>query len=167
MIALIVLSFCPALLGIYLSNLLRKRVESLEKVELMFSLIENNIAFLSLPSVQLIQILTGKEELRELGFLSECNEMLMQGMNFRDAWLKSLTSRRITWVLNGSDIALLRLFCENFGTADIKSEISNCRFCKSILKDNINKARLNREKYGNVLSFLGFFIGVALTIMLC
>ena len=136
----------------YLSSLLRRRVEALEKVELMFSLIENNISFLSLPSAQLIHILSSNEELHGLGFLAECSELLNKGYNFRDAWISSLSSKTYRCFLNRKDIDLLKMFCENFGTSDLRGEISNCRFCSSLLKDKITQARKNREKYGNVLS---------------
>lgn len=145
---------------------LKKRVEVLEKLELMFSLIENNISFLSLPSSELVQILSGNEELNCLGFLRQCNELISEGANFRESWLNSLSVRKNTQFMNGSDVALLKLFCENFGTSDKKGEISNCRFCKSLLAEHITRARLNNEKYGSILSGLGLFIGIALILLL-
>lgn len=145
---------------------LRKRVEVLEKLELMFSLIENNISYLSLPSSELVQILSGNEELNSLGFLKHCNKMIAEGLNFRESWFSSLSLRKNTQYMKGSDVALLKLFCENFGTSDKKGEVSNCRFCKSLLKENITQARLNKEKYGNILTGLGLFISIALILLL-
>ena len=166
LIGLIILGFCPALTGQYLSVKLKKRVEVLEKLELMFSLIENNISFLSLPSSELVQILSVNTELNCLGFLRDCNKLISEGVNFRESWLISLSAKKNTQFLNRSDVALLRLFCENFGTSDKKGEISNCRFCKSLLVEHIVQARLHKEKYGNIFVGLGLFISIALILLL-
>lgn len=160
------MGLCPALVGQLLSMRLRKRVEILEKIGLMFSVIETSISFLSVPATELVQVLTGKEELRSLGFLMQCNKYISEGSDFREAWLNSLSAWKNTQYMNNNDVALLKLFCENFGISDVKGEISNCRFCNSLLKEHITEARLKKEKYGNIISGLGVFTGFALIVVL-
>ena len=132
----------------------------------MFSVIETGISFLSVPSSELVRVLTGKEELRNLEFLTQCDSLISDGLSFREAWLNSLSVRKNTRYMNSNDVALLRLFCENFGVSDVKGEVSNCRFCNSLLKEHIADARAKKEKYSNILSGLGIFTGFALIVVL-
>ncbi len=63
-ISLIVMGLACALTGQYIAFRLGRRVQILEKMLLMFGMIETEISYLSRPTCDLIKALAEKEELK-------------------------------------------------------------------------------------------------------
>ncbi len=154
-----------ALVGQYIAYMFNTRVRLLEKTELMLNIVSNEISFLSRPSNELIYELANRNELSSLKFISVCYDGIEQGMDFKKAWQNSLRKKECVRFYSKGDISLLSSFAEGFGVTDSEGQLSNCSLYKEFLKEKLDEARHNREKYSSMSSGLGILIGVGIIVV--
>ncbi len=138
----------------------------LEKVELMFSMIRNEINYIALPANELVCALSLKDDMKKLKFINSCAIEISKGEDFPVAWKKSLNSDRNTSYLRQKDIQLLCAFGESFGITDSEGQLSNCNMYLELLKVNRNEAIGERDRYSKTVSLLGLLAGLGLIIVL-
>lgn len=151
--------------GSYFAERLHKRVTALEKAELMLSVIYNEIKYISLPSVQLVDLLSEKSELKDLKFIRACKSYLQDGNTFPESWKKSLLSTNNVSVFNSRDIELLSSFGEDFGTTDNNGQLSKCSMYLELLKVNHNEAVKNYDRFSKMFKSLGILTGLCVIIV--
>lgn len=161
--ALLIVGIVCALTGSYFAERLHKRVIMLEKTELMLSVIYNEIKYISLPAVQLVDLLSTKSELKELKFIRSCRRYLNEGDPFPESWKKSLSAS--TSSLNRRDTELIISFGENFGTTDNDGQLSKCALYLELLKSNYNEAVNNYSRYSKLFKSLGVLAGLSVIIL--
>ncbi len=137
----------------------------LEKVELMLSVIANEISFVSRPADELIDELAKRQELSQLKFIPTCREYISGGCDFKAAWQNSLKRPENVRFLKKSDVLLLISFAEGFGVTDSDGQLSNCSLHRNFLRDNINDAKLQRDKYSKMSSGLGLLCGIGVVVV--
>ena len=162
--ALLIVGIVCALTGSYFAERLHKRVIMLEKTELMLSVIYNEIKYISLPAVQLVDLLSTKSELKELKFVRACRRYLNEGYAFPESWKKSLSASS-SCSLNRSDTELIISFGENFGTTDNDGQLSKCALYLELLKSNYNEAVNNYSRYSKLFKSLGVLAGLSVIIL--
>lgn len=136
----------------------------LEKIQLMLTTAENNLSFLRTPAADLIKNLAENSELRDLKFLGICLSKMQNGEAFPKAWNSSI--RGAVKYLRSGDIAVLISFGEQFGTTDVKGQISNCRVHSELIKDRLEDARSVRERYSSLACGMGIVCGLGVIIMM-
>lgn len=141
------------------------RVLLLEIIEQMFSLIRNEINYLSLPANEIFDKLSEIDEIKKLKFISCCSEAISKGEDFRVAWKNSLEIKANTSYLRPKDIHLLNTFGESFGVTDSEGQISNCDMYMEILKSNRKEAVAVRDRYSKTATLLGLLSGLGLLIV--
>lgn len=162
-ISLIAIGLACILTGKYVAFRLDKRVHTLENMILMFSTIENEISYLSRPTVELIELLTQKDDLRELDFLAECALLVRNGTDINEAWTTSLSHSK---KFIGEDACILYSFGENLGRSNIDGQLSNCRYHINSAQERLNEAREKKSRYASLACGLGVLSGIGIFIIL-
>ncbi len=155
-----------ALIGQHIAYSFSARVRLLEKVELMINIISNEISFLSVPADELIRELSERSEISGLKFISDCKFSITSGMDFKSAWQSSLKKRENVKYLSKSDVSVLSSFADGFGITDGEGQISNCSLYLEFIRNNLNDAKLRREKYSAMSSGLGILSGIGIIVVL-
>lgn len=163
--ALIFTGMACALTGKYFSFALSRRVELLEKIQLMISAAENQLRYLSTPSEKIIGLLAANSQLDGLDFLKSAEEKLSAGENFRTAWRKAVSDRRNSRFLKKDDTELLLSFGEMFGATDTAGQVANCGLHSALLRDRLGEARSARDKFSPLSTGLGAAAGVGIIII--
>ncbi len=138
----------------------------LEKTEILISVIRDEISFYALPVGELIHLLSKKDTLKQLKFISECSRHLAAGCDFPKAWTNALDDRKNIAFLKKKDVDLLKSFGENFGVTDSEGQLSNCNVCLELLKINHNEALKDKERYSYLSTGIGFLAGLGIMIVL-
>ena len=163
--ALIFTGMACALTGKYFSFALSRRVELLEKIQIMISAAENQLRYLSMPSGKIIGLLAVNSQLDGLEFLKDCEKKLSAGADFRTAWKESLSDRRNIRFLKKDETELLLSFGEMFGTTDTAGQVANCGLHSALLKDKLSEARSSRDKFSSLSTGLGAAAGIGIIII--
>ena len=162
-ISLIVMGLACALTGQYIAFRLGRRVQILEKMLLMFGMIETEISYLSRPTCDLIKALAEKEELKERDFLPICLSFFEKGEDINTAWSESLS---VSDRIGGEDACILYSFGENLGKSDSEGQIANCRYHTELTRERLLAARKKREQYASLACGLGMLSGIGIIIIL-
>ncbi len=162
-ISLIVMGLACALTGQYIAFRLGRRVQILEKMLLMFGMIETEISYLSRPTCDLIKALAEKEELKELDYLPICLSFFEKGEDINTAWSESLS---VSDRIGGEDACILYSFGENLGKSDSEGQIANCRYHTELTRERLLAARKKREQYASLACGLGMLSGIGIIIIL-
>ena len=163
--ALIFTGIACALTGEYFSFALSRRVELLEKIQIMLSAAENQLRYLSMPSDRIIEFLSANSQLDGLDFLNDCSKNLTDGGDFRTAWRKAVSDRRNTRFLKKEDTELLMSFGEMFGVTDTAGQVANCGLHSALLRDKLSEARSARDRFSSLSTGLGAAAGVGIIII--
>lgn len=166
MILLITVAIVCTVSGRYIADTYRKRVLLLEKAEVMISVIRDEIRFYTLPVNELLDLLSEKDALKPLKFISRCKSLVSDGDEFPEAWRKALRNKDCTAYLKEKDIDLLLDFGEHLGVTDTMGQLSNCEIYLEFIRFNLNEAKKEREQYSGIITVLGFLSGIALIIVL-
>ena len=161
-ISLIVMGLACALTGQYIAFRLGRRVQILEKMLLMFGMIETEISYLSRPTCDLIKALAENEELKELDFLPICLSFFEKGEDINTAWSESLS---VSDRIGGEDACILYSFGENLGKSDSEGQIANCRYHTELTRERLLAARKKREQYASLACGLGMLSGIGIIII--
>lgn len=130
----------------------------------MLQLIENEIHYCALPVGELLDIISGRKELRELDFVSSCAEIYESGVSFSEAWCSGVKGSACG--LNADDKQLLYSFGDALGTTDVSGQISLCRLHAHLLEERLEQARREKDKKGKVCTSLGALAGVFFAVVL-
>lgn len=142
------------------------RVHYLEKLLLMLFTAENCIAYLAVPSDELITRLAENSELADLKFLKVCNDYMNNGKDFKTSWKASLNVKSNTRLLADGDIDILMSFGEVFGTTDKSGQLANCQIHKELLNERLENARASCKSYSSLSAGMGIVCGIGTVIIL-
>lgn len=163
LLSLTALGLVCAMIGRYIAYRLGKRVRILEKVELMFGVIESEIKFLNRPTIDLIRVLSEKEELCDLDFLPKCLSLVQSGEDISEAWACAVSKSENT---TGEDACILYSFGESLGKSDSDGQIASCRYHEQLVRDRLSEAREIRKRYASLVCGLGMLCGIGVFIIL-
>ncbi len=139
------------------------RVNRLEKVCVMFSVIHTQLECCCCPIEPLLDILASSEELADLKFLSACKELL-NSEPFPLAWKNALRDRTNTAGLNLPDVERLISFGNTLGTTALDGQITNCDMYYADFSLRLEAAREKSARYSKVLPSLGALAGATVVI---
>ena len=163
--ALILIALAVALAGRYIAYIITARVRVLEKAELMISLISNEISYVSMPSVEIVDHLTQNNDLSELIFLKFCRDLLEDGEDFPVAWRKALSEKNNTRLMRRKDVALLKAFGESFGLTDVSGQLALCDLYIETLRLYKNEALKEKERLSGPVAALGILFGIGIIVI--
>lgn len=157
LISLVAIAFACAMAGQYTAHRLNDRVTILEKILLMFGMVENEINYLNRPTSEIIKTLCEKDELRRLDFLPICLSAFESGENISEAWAQAIS--RCSCV-DGEDVCILYSFGESLGRSDSDGQIASCRYHEQIVSERLAEARERRKRYASLACGLGMLSGI-------
>lgn len=157
--------FC-VLTGQYIAYTLEARVDLLEKIAVMITLIESEINYLQRPADEIFISLSGKKELKKLKSISSCSQLMNDGICFKTAWSKALSVKSNVRFLEKDDVNILNSFGETFGITDKEGQIQNCRLHLSLTESKLKEARQKRDSCASLSCGLGALTGIGVFIIL-
>ena len=164
-IAVILLASVAVLTGQYYAHRLFYRVRLLGKIELMLNAVLCEVNYLATPASEIVLKLSKRTEFNDLYILDRCINEIASGVDFRTAWSFSLNNPHLRIHLKERDISLLESFGNAFGTTDAEGQKSICLYYIEEIADNLKDARDKKERYGGLLTGLGFLFGIGVIIV--
>lgn len=141
------------------------RVNILEKIELMLTIISNEICYVCMPSDEIVRLLCMKSDLKDLSFLNKCLSLIDSGKDFPVAWKMSLEDKSNTLFIRKKDVELLKAFGENFGVTDVEGQVSLCNLYVETLRLYRKEAVKEKEKFSGPLTILGLLSGIGVIVV--
>lgn len=136
----------------------------LENTGLMIDQMKIRLAYLSLPINELVSGLASTELGHELPFLLRCQEYMIDGDDFPEAWQRALEKETLPYSAEEKE-KLLQLG-NNLGTSDLKGQLSLMEIYSDFFSEYTQKAKSKEKKYGNTAVVLGALIGSMFFIIL-
>ncbi len=163
--ALLMIGISFALVGRYLSYRMTVRVNVLEKIDLMFTIISNEICYVCMPSDEIARLLCKKSDLKDLTFLKKCVNLIDSGEDFPVAWKMSLEDKNNTLFIRKKDVELLKAFGENFGVTDVEGQVSLCKLYEETLRLHHAEAIREKERFSGPATILGLLCGIGVIVV--
>ena len=152
--------------GLYASYRLNMRAAMLEKLCLMFDIVENEIRYLGRPASEIVASLCARTELSGLTFLADCESGMLRGEDFRASWERSLSETKNVRFFRSGDVGVISSFGSLLGMSDAEGQTANCRMHRELALARLAQARLSRDRYSAVFSGLGVLAGIGAIIVL-
>lgn len=161
-VGIIAIIISSALVGITLSDKLKKRVKEINSINHMLDEISILIRYKAMTVYEIINVLRENQMYNSLTFLNQisCNVQ----MPFSEAWEKSIDNMQSD--LNSSDKKLLKSFGCSLGTSDISGQLSSIEVFKADFSKIENDAIVLYDKKSKLYRSLGILCGMFLSIML-
>ena len=156
----------PIMLSCYAGKRMRLRIRSLERIVLLIDTVSSRLEYSMMPTVELLEALTGNDELRDFDFLKLCFEKCKLGEVFPKAWRDSVIERASDYALNGNDTEALISLGEIIGSVDAEGQINRLKACRETIKSALVKAEQAFDKYGKNLPAIGALCSITVGIVL-
>ncbi len=156
--------FCALMTGIYIRSLLNDRITYLEKLIEMVEIIRSQLNYSASNIHSLLELLTNQKSFKQMYFLNTCLNELNNGTDFVSSWEYSLSSFKSP--LNKEDKEIIVSFGFQLGKSDLEGQLSNCDLYKDRLRLQLDNARKNKEKNGDMYMRLSVLSGVLIVILL-
>lgn len=152
--------------GVYLASRNTQKLQVVQDILLMLSVIETQLRYACLPVSDLLRVLCETEKLSSLGFIEECRNYLVKGEAFPDAWKKAVENDRELCSLLGEEKKHLIRIGADIGSTDIDGQLSCCEYYKQIFEKEIALREENEKKYARLYPALGLMLGVSAAIII-
>ncbi len=150
--------------GVVYARKLKNRIILLDNTRYLIRQIKIETEYLRLPAGDIIIKLSKSPQLKEIDFLFRCSELLREGEDFPDAWKISLDETSLNYMIAEKE-KLLHLG-GNFGTSDIKNQLSMLEAYENYFEEFFSQAKRNYDRQAKTSSLLGGLLGCMLFIML-
>ncbi len=151
-------------LGVGYAHRLKNRILLLEKTKLMINKIKVRTEFLKSSASDILHSLCSAAQLSELDYIEHTFSLIREGEDFPVAWSKALNSTNLDYLTDEKNV-LLQLG-ENFGTSDIKNQVSMLEACEEAFSEFINTAKNKYSKQAKTATFSAMLVGCMLFILL-
>lgn len=152
--------------GFYFASVYGKKAEILENIVMMLGIIRTQLRYAHLPLQSMLLFLEENENIRTLGFVSDCREMIENGDTFRISWKKSIEKEKELCRLIPESLPYLIQFGENLGTTDLEGQISCCEYYEHIFCKELEEKEEQSKKYSKLFPTLGIMLGVSVAILM-
>lgn len=152
--------------GFYFASVYGKKAEILESIVMMLGIIRTQLRYAHLPLQSMLLFLEENENIRTLGFVSDCREMIENGDTFRISWKKSIEKEKELCRLIPESLPYLIQFGENLGTTDLEGQISCCEYYEHIFCKELEEKEEQSKKYSKLFPMLGIMLGVSVAILM-
>ncbi len=152
------------MMGLKVSEMLKKRYIIFEELLLMAQEISNGICYLNLP---LVEILVGIERngiCKNLEFLTSFSKLTDSGKDFPDAWKHSLSSSK--WPLKREETGKILSFGLSLGKSDSENHKGILKLYTAQIKQYADEAHEIRKKHSFTSVTVGLLCGGAVFILL-
>lgn len=152
--------------GIYLASRQTKKLQTVQDILLMVSVIETQLRYACLPVSDLLRILCETEKLSGLGFIAKCRGLVAGGEAFPRAWKQAIESDYELCGLLGESRNYLIQLGADIGATDIEGQLGCCEYYKQIFGKELSLHEENEKKYTKLYPALGLMLGVSAAIII-
>ena len=150
--------------GVVYAHKLKNRISLLDKTRNMISQIKTETEYLHLPINDIIDKLSASSQTSELDYISDCNKLIKDGLDFPVAWKTALHESSLDYMIDEKD-KLLQLG-ENFGTSDMNNQLLLLSAYDKYFEEFLIRAKEEYNKRARTASLMGILLGCMLFIML-
>lgn len=152
------------MIGMSLSERLKKRNELFKSILIMIDGFSSKINYLMKPVDELIFDFKHDNSCENLTFIPLCADFLNQGSDFPDAWKKAIDKSELP--LKNEERSKLQAFGLSIGKTDIEGQKSVFGMYREFFLTFSEKAEAEKEKYSSMAFITCFLCGCALFILL-
>ena len=155
-------------LGVLRAAALERRAEELTELRRALVLLRSSVAHLRLPAAAAFRAAAracsgvAGEGLQEAATLLEEGAPLSAGQ----AWWAAYQRRAGESFLSAADRAVLQDFCRQFGRVDTASQLGAFDAALEGLRQSLEQAAAERERFGRLFRFSGLAAGLGIVILL-
>lgn len=153
------------LAGRFFAGKLKNRVKQIADLQLFLSEVERQIAFSAPPTDQLIRSLCEDSRFATLLLASEYQKQRQRNLPPGDALSVAILNRK-NLSLHSEDLQLFSDAVKQFGTTDLKGQLSLCREYRMRLEENRLLAEKERDRSARLYQTLGLLCGAGVGIVL-
>ena len=161
-VLIITLAMFVSSMSFAVSNRSKRRVKTLEKCVLMFEQMETKIAYSCDNVYSLIEECSNSTDLTFLKKLLKSDSRL----SFQQTWEQCVDSSKYQDCLKNDDVHILVSFGKMLGKTDCAGQIKNCLAHKKMIQSNLDRAVLENEKRGNLITTLGLIGSLGIIVLL-
>lgn len=155
-----------ALLGVYASAGLSRRVSGLELAQRLIARVASQIRYTAAPAGEILLDAAAREEFRTLSFLQRLQKLMGEGVELPSAWRQAVNDGRAESRFTPADAELLLSFGDVLGKTDVEGQLENCRLFTGLLQEHLASARQQAAAKNRLYITLGVAGGMALALVL-
>lgn len=162
-VTLLLIFICSTLIGVFIANKYKKRVEEISDMKKALNIIETKMKFTYSPIPDIFYDIS-KGFSNNIGKIFSNSCKYMQFMSSGDAWKLALDNTETNMQKN--DIEVLKGMSKLLGKTDIEGQISEIELTDNFLNLQFDEAKQALDKNAKVYKSLGIICGLALVIVL-
>lgn len=167
MVGSILIIVALTLVGKKASDKVRKKVKIINLFINMLQHMKDEMSYKFTPMREIFNnLLYIDPEIKELSILQICYEELDKGMTFNDSWSKGIENSECVTLLDGGELSIIKKIGKWLGSSNINNQLSNIDLSVEYLKERLQLAKIQEEKYSKMYKTLGLLSGVAVAILL-
>ncbi len=151
-------------LGAAYAHKLKNRISILEKTMGFIKHIRVETEYVNLPLQEILFSISAADEFKELDYVHNACRFISEGEDFPLAWRKAVGGTALNYKTFEAE-RLLQLG-ENFGTSDIKNQISMLEMYETYFSEYILRAKNEYDKQAKTATGCGTLVGCMLFILL-
>ena len=164
LIGAIFLITAGAMTGIYRSCALTQRVRLLEEYITLINEIETQIRYSAQPLYQMLENMKKKNSIG--GFLHNLLSHAQDEDDFSQAWERAVDAIENNTGITKQDRVIIKEFGAGLGKTDIDGQIAHCNLCMASARNNLKKAREEKETKSKLYRSLGVLGGTACALLI-
>ena len=150
-------------MGAAYSIKLKKRIKLLENTSLMLRDIKIQLQYLNMPLYEILSEMKSKNYFREIIFINECDKFIVSGMDFPDAWKKSIITN--SQYYKREEIHKLLHLGANLGSCNLENQLDIINLYIGYFDNFLEKAKSKQQKYGSMTLMLSMLLGCMIFLM--
>mgnify|MGYP005982116707 FL=1 len=164
-----ILIFFVFLAFTYIGNTYAKkyvsRVKELEKMQNLLNIFKSKIKFTGLTIQEIFnQIYDDNKD--GVGDVFKRASLNMENMSAKDGWEKAIEESQDKLSLNKEDFTTIGTLGKMLGNTDAEGQVSQIELTEKLIEDQIENAKIEKQKNTKLYKTLGVTVGLAAVILL-
>lgn len=164
-----ILIFFVFLAFTYIGNTYAKkyvsRVQELEKMQNSLNIFKSKIKFSGLTIQEIFnQIYDDNKDV--VGDIFKRASLNMENMSAKDGWEKAIEESQDKLSLNKEDFTAIGTLGKMLGNIDVEGQVSQIELTEKLIEDQIENAKVEKQKNTKLYKTLGVTVGLAAVILL-
>lgn len=155
-----------SLFGFYAASVYEKKVEILEDIVMMLSVMQTQLRYSCIPIASLLGRLEENRRINGLGFISECKKGTENGEPFPESWRRCIENEKELCRLIPEVLPYLIQIGEDLGTTDLEGQLSCCEYYENVFRRELAEKEAQSGKYSKLFPTLGVMLGISAVILI-
>lgn len=155
-----------SLFGFYAASVYEKKVEILDSVVMMLSVMQTQLSYSRIPLASLLGRLEENRKINGLGFISACKKETENGEPFPESWRICIENEKELCRLIPEVLPYLFQIGEDLGSTDLEGQLSCCKYYEGIFRRELAEKEAQSGKYSKLFPTLGVTLGITAVILI-